>query len=200
MTSQWSDRVGMLKTISPNNLVNWCAICFIVHFIVNLACQSVHIDTKNVTWCYPLICTTFKSKTCKELNTVISLLSSSCSSLPAPQNVLHSFPSCHLGVRGTGGLPSSPALDPGLCYPGAQHPWQPGRQHLPPGEAGVRILAAGGESCCRAAVWPTGSSEVCAGQQTPQRQTCPGEGCLTIESDILGIVLLLSWRESLRSN
>lgn len=103
----------------------------------------------------------------------LSLISSS--SFLVQQNVLHLPPSCHLGVRRTGGLPSSPALDTRLCYPGAQHPWQPGRQHLLPGQAGVFILANGGESCCRAAVWQAGSSEVCSGQQTAQRPTCPGE-------------------------
>lgn len=114
-------------------------------------------------------------------------ISSLCSSLPSPQNDLHSSSSCHLGVGGTGGLPSSPALDPRLCYPGAQHNWQPGRQHLPPGEAGVFILAVGGERCRRAAVWQAGGSEVCAGQQTPQRQTCPGKAFLDQWIDWLAV-------------
>lgn len=69
----------------------------------------------------------------------------------AQQNVLSS-PSCHLGVRGTGSLPSPPALDPRFRYPGEQPPWQAGWQHLPPGEAAVFILAVGGESRLRAAV------------------------------------------------
>lgn len=68
------------------------------------------------------------------------------------QQDVHSSPSCHLGVGGTGGLPSPPALDPRLCHPGEQPPWEAGRQHLPPGEAAVFILAVGGESRLTAAV------------------------------------------------
>lgn len=124
----------------------------------------------------------------------------------ALQNVLHPSPSCHLGVRGAGGLPSSPALDPRICYPGAQRSWQAWRQHLPPGGAWILILAVGGENCRKAAVWQARGSEVCSDSQTPQRQTCPGEDCylldwstvqcsqwtfLKVESDILGFKLYL---------
>lgn len=95
--------------------------------------------------------------------------------LSAPQHVLRSVSSCDLAVRGAGGLPEPPALDPGFRDPGEQFSGRRGRQHLPPQRVRVLRLAAGGEDRRWAAVWQAGCSEVCSGQQTPQRQTCSGE-------------------------
>lgn len=137
---------GPCVTVSPNHLMNWYDFCFLFCcFYFQFSMLAFHIDNP------------------------------SRSSPLAPQNVFHSSPPCHLGVRGAGGLPSPPALDPGLGYPGVRHPWQPRRKHLSPSGAGVLILSVGGESRSGAAVWQVRGPEVCAGQQTPQGPTGSGE-------------------------
>lgn len=113
--------------------------------------------------------------TCFLCECFVISLNALCCSVLHPQHVVGSFSSHHLGIRGSGGAPSPPALDARLRHPGAQQSRQNGRQHLPTREAGVSVLDAGSEDGGRDAVRQAAGSEVCTGQQTPQRQTCPGE-------------------------